>query len=581
MNVLSYTLQLNDKMSSKLNSIGASTDSTTQEVRELKSEVRGLNKINLGGFLSSISKITGVVGVGATLGKTIKSGMEQEMRDTSFEVLFGGVDNAKRMIDDISGYAAKSPYGKAGLSEATQMMAGFGVAQEKIMPNLKAIGDIAMGDSQKLQSLTLAFSQMSSTGKLTGQDLLQMINAGFNPLEQMARTTGKSIGQLKNDMAKGLITSEMVTKAFHDATGEGGMFYGMIDKISNTASGQWATAMDNISERLLRFYQKILQPIILPGLRMFNKFMEDPISTIGRLADRITTDFPIISTAVVALTASFAAYKLVIGVITLKTKIWAAAQLVLNTIMSLNPVGLVIAGVVALISLITFLIVKIGGWGEAWEHTVDGARLTWLAYVEYVKTSFNTVVDSLMIGINKIKEGWYKFKQAIGIGDSSENKKILAQISADTEARKKSIVDGAKKTADLAKQAGQEFSKAAGSFTWNNESFTDVAKRLKTKIGISTPESPGASSGIPGMGGMSAVGAGLGTGTGKFSGTGKETANSIATGGTKTTHITINLGQLVESVNINKSGFKESAENMRDIVLDHMTRVLIMAQAQI
>lgn len=65
------------------------------------------------------------------------------------EVLFGGADNAKKVIDDISGYAAKSPYGKTGLSEATQMMAGFGIAQDNIIPNLKMIGDIAMGDSQQ------------------------------------------------------------------------------------------------------------------------------------------------------------------------------------------------------------------------------------------------------------------------------------------------------------------------------------------------------------------------------------------------------------------------------------------------
>ena len=230
---------------------------------------------------------------------------------------------------------------------------------------------------------------------------------------------------------------------------------------------------------------------------------------------------------------------------------------------------------VALIALISFLIVKIDGWGKAWKHTVNGAKLVFLSYVEYVKSSFNTVVQGIMIGINKIKEGWYQFKEAVGIGDSSENQRRLAQIQADTEARKKSIVDGYKKTAELARQAGGEFKDAVGSFSWNNTTFSDVANNLKNKLGISTPGVPGTNaSGVAGTGGL--MGGGAGTG----SNAGKETANSIATGGSKTTHITINLGELVGSININKNGFRESAENMRDVVLDEMTRVLSMAQGQ-
>mgnify|MGYP000873566014 CR=1 FL=1 len=576
MNTLTYILQMKDGMSATLSRVGANTESTTQEVRELKGEVSSLNKISLGGFFSKMTRIAGILGVGAALGKSVRIGMEQEMRNTSFEVLFGGVDNAKKMIDDISNYAAKSPYGKAGLSEATQMMAGFGIAQDKIMPNLMAIGDIAIGNKDRFHSLTLAFSQMSSAGKLMGQDLLQMVNAGFNPLEQISKKTGRSIGELRQDMEKGLITSNMVTQAFQDVTKEGGKFNGMIDKINGTVGGQWATAMDNISDKLLNLYFGILQPAILPALQKFNRFLEDPIGTIGRLVDKITTNFPVISSLIIGVTAAIATYNAVITIVTLKTKLWAAAQAILNTIMSLNPVGLIIAGVVALIALITFLVVKISGWGEAWEHTVNGARLTWESFTEHIKNSFNTVVNQLMIGINKIKEGWYNFKEAIGIGDSSENKKMLAQIQADTESRKKAISDGIKRTGDLEKRSREEFKKAAGSFSWNNTSFADIANSLKGKLGISSPVIPGA--------GATDLGGGvtdLMTGGGGGNGAGRETANSIATGGTKTTHITIILDNLVETVNINKNGFRESAENMRDIVLDEMTRVLAMAQGQI
>lgn len=597
MNTLTYILQITDRMSSTLNKIGASTKTTTQDVRELKGEVNSLSNMSLGGFFSSIRKAVPALGAGAVLGKTIKSGMEQEMRNTSFEVLFGGVDNAKRMINDISDYAAKSPYGKVGLSEATQMMAGFGIAQDKIMPNLKMIGDIAMGDANKFRSLTLAFSQMSSTGRLTGQDLLQMINAGFNPLEQISRDTGLSIGYLKEQMEKGVISSEMVTQAFQNATKEGGLYHGMIDKIMNTVGGQWSIAMNNMSEKLLSLYDNVLQPLILPALKKFNVFLSDPIGTIGRLTDKITSSFPVITGVFVTATAAVVGYKLailsmaglqaviaglksalvayeiVVFAVKNSTNLWQAAQWLLNVAIGANPVGAAIAGIVALIALITFLIVKINGWGNAWEHTVKGMKVM----LKYVKAEFNTFIQSLMIGINKIKEGWYKFKETVGIGDSSENQKMLAKISADTEARKKSIVESAKKTVDFGKQAGQEFSKAAGSFSWNNTSFSDIAKKLKSKIGISAPGVPGTSSETSGMGKLAGV-SGIGANTSGDAG--KSTANSIATGGTKTTHINITIGEMGNNMQIVVDSVKEGAGNIRDMILDELTRALAMAQGQ-
>jgi len=599
MNTLTYTLQLNDKMSSILKKVGATTDSTTQDVRELKSEVGSLNNVNLSGFFSSISKIAGVLGIGATIGKTIKSGMEQEMRNTSFDVLFGGTDNAKKMIDDISGYAAKSPYGKVGLSEATQMMAGFGIAQEKIMPNLKMIGNIAMGNEQKFNSLTLAFSQMSSTGKLTGQDLMQMINAGFNPLEQMAKTTGKSIGTLKEEMSKGAISAQMVSKAFQDATSEGGLYNGMIDKISNTASGQWATAMDNLAEKMLNLYDNVIQPLLLPALKLFNQFLEDPIGAIGRLVDKVTTAYPIILGAIIGISAAFIAYKAAILSVTVAhaavavwksilgayqivvfavknaTSLWTAAQWLLNVALGANPIGIVIAGVVALISVITFLIVKIDGWGNLWQHTINGCKLIFRAYVESVKFYFNTMVNALMIGLNTIKKGWYEFKEAVGIGDSSENQKMLAQISADTEARKKAITDGAKNIVDLGIQAKNEFAAAANSLSWSDTSFSDVAQSIKNKLGISSP-------GIPGTENAAAVAGGGDVGGSNFGGSaGKDTANSIATGGTKTTHITVNVGEMGNDMKIFVSDAREGASKIRDMIVDELTRVLSMAQSQV
>lgn len=127
------------------------------------------------------------------------------------------------------------------LAKGAQTLLGFGVAAEKVMPILKQIGDISMGNADRFQSLVLAFAQASANGKLMGQDLLQMINAGFNPLNQMSKDTGKSIAELRDEMSRGAISAEDMEKAFAAATAEGGQFYGMLEKQSEGVMVRYPT----------------------------------------------------------------------------------------------------------------------------------------------------------------------------------------------------------------------------------------------------------------------------------------------------------------------------------------------------
>lgn len=140
-----------------------------------------------------------------------EAGLAAELQLMNLKTLFGGnADAAADMYERISDYGKVTPYDKAGLLEAQRTMMSFGLSGEAAFSTLKQIGDIAMGDSQKMQSLALAFAQMSSTGKLTGQDLMQMINAGFNPLNEISKQTGKSVGELKEEMSKGAISANFV-----------------------------------------------------------------------------------------------------------------------------------------------------------------------------------------------------------------------------------------------------------------------------------------------------------------------------------------------------------------------------------
>lgn len=165
---------------------------------------------------------------------------EIQALEVSFRTLLGSQQASAELMRQMKEFAAVTPLQLGDLAKGAQTMLGFNLDPDDIMPMLKAIGDISMGDAQKFQSLTLAFSQMQSVGKLMGQDLLQMINAGFSPLAVMADKTGKSIGELKEEMSAGAISAEMVKQAFIDATSEGGQFYGMLSGQGDTVKGALA-----------------------------------------------------------------------------------------------------------------------------------------------------------------------------------------------------------------------------------------------------------------------------------------------------------------------------------------------------
>lgn len=217
----------------------------------------GIDRLN-----DKFKSLAATVGIGFGLNElkgfaseVINVRTQMESYETSLEAMLRSKEKADAMLGTFREMAATTPLTLGALAGGAKTMLGFGLASESIVPHLKAIGDISGGNAEKFNSLVLSFSQMSSVGKLMGQDLLQMINAGFNPLEEISRKTGKSIGVLKEEMSKGAITSKMVQDAFISVTQEGGRFNGMLEKqgqglmgLQAQFQGAWETMLNNIGQ---------------------------------------------------------------------------------------------------------------------------------------------------------------------------------------------------------------------------------------------------------------------------------------------------------------------------------------------
>lgn len=290
------------------------------------------------GIAISWKKALAVIG-GAGVLKALGSEMirvrgEFQSMQTAIETMVGK-DMAGQLIPQIKELAKISPLTMSDMVGAEKMMLGFNIQAEDTIKYLKAISDISMGESSKFNSLTLAFSQMSAAGKLMGQDLNQMINAGFNPLQIISEKTGKSIATLKDEMSKGAVSAEMVQQAFIDATSAGGKFYNMSENASKTINGQLSMMQDALDSVFNELGTKS-ESVIMDGIQMTTSLIQN-YETVGRILAGLVVTYGTYRTAVMLVTAAESKHTLVEIGLTNARLLARKAQLALNAAMLTNP----------------------------------------------------------------------------------------------------------------------------------------------------------------------------------------------------------------------------------------------------
>lgn len=242
---------------------------------------------------------------------------------------------------------------------------------------------------------------------------------------------------------------------------------------------------------------------------------------------------------------------------------WNSALAIWNALMAVNPVTWVIIGVTALIALIGMVIKYTDGWGKSWEATIQGSKFLWQSFTASAESVFLKLVNNIMIGINKIKSGWYEFKNAVGMGDSAQNDAMIRQIQLDTELRKQQIAEANKKSNDAFEKSKEAFSNFG--ITFDTEALKNDFNSLKDKfssVGEKTDAVPGNILGNDDEGDPSADPAG-GTSTGG--------AQTIVSGGTRRTEINIKIQKLQDDtkifVNSTEEGLSSLGEKTQEVLL--------------
>lgn len=408
-----------------------------------------------------LGQALGALGIGISAAKIVdigkqalKASSDFEQAGVSFSVMLGDAKKAKRLVNDLQNMANVTPFETQDLLDASKTLLNFGISAKEVMPDLQMLGDIAGGDKQRLASLTLAFSQMSSAGRLMGQDLLQMINAGFNPLEEIARRTGKSIGYWKDEMSKGNVSVEMVRQAFMDATSEGGRFYKMMDKQSETLEGRLST-MNDAYVLLLRSISDGFVPALKDGavvmtdvinqttesISKFNDWAATNTQVVGGLTDMsiaiaaLAAGIPLTNTAVVAIIASMRNF----GTVTAKTtafQIAFATYLKGDTALAMLQFRTAISATIIKIRELTIALMQCP---LTWVAVVLGTgAAAWWAYQQNVKSTQRAIEDLNATQdqqVNKTSEAIQTLKELDGASNLNyeQTKRLDSAISYLTE----------------------------------------------------------------------------------------------------------------------------------------------------
>lgn len=373
-----------DAMVLRLMGDGASYVNMMQNAANVTEKARGSIEaaagriIGIGGtlrtFASTAAQALGAMGIGLSLFGSIFKGVnlaaEAEENQVAFEVMLKSAERGKQMLEDLTEFAAKTPLNLPDIQRATKTLLQFGTGGEDIIPTLKMLGDVTGGNAERFNRMAFAFGQMQSTGRLMGQDLNQMINAGFNPLSEIAKTTGKSMGQLKAEMEAGRISVDMVKAAFKSATAAGGTFANQMEKQSKTISGLFSTMQDDIGAFLRTMGKDIVELLKLKEImQAVSSAAQAATEWLKGLSESTKRIAAVVGTAVAALMAFGLAWEVLGGVI------MAAVAPVLTVITSLfSPLGVVILGVAA---ATTAWVQSVGGLAEAWKIVKDTALAAW------------------------------------------------------------------------------------------------------------------------------------------------------------------------------------------------------------
>ena len=352
------------------------------------------------------------------LGKVVQSGVDynasMESYLTNFKVMLGNEELAATKLAELRKMAASTPFALSDLTEGTQTLLQFGIVADDTTGVLQQLGDISLGNADKLQTLVRAYGKMSSAQKVTLENVNMMIDAGFNPLNQICDATGESMSDLYKRISDGRVSFEELQYAVKAATSEGGQFYNGMLEASQTFSGRMSTLKDNVAAltgELTSGLFAALGDLVVKLNEVVTSFL-DSDEKMAQLKDTIG----IAASVVAAAGAAFAGYKATIAATTVVTTaqklavtalntanlqaaagagVFKVAMAALNSVVAANPIGLAVAAFAALTAGLITAYKSSETFRSGWNTCMNVLRSAADFAVNSVLTTLNMLMSSI------------------------------------------------------------------------------------------------------------------------------------------------------------------------------------------
>ena len=220
---------------------------TTSELKKQKSGVSGVSD-EMKKMKTLITGFIAAYGGKKLCELLIGSNDEMEQYTTSLEVMLGSASKATAMIEKMRDFAAKTPLTLENVISGGSLLMSYGVDESNLIDTMTKLGDLARGNAEKMDRITLAYGQMLAKGKVTGEELMQMAEAGVPLQTALAESIGVTGEEFSKMVSAGKVGIDDLNKAITGLTTGNGKFAGMMEKQSQTMHGMLSTLLDNLSE---------------------------------------------------------------------------------------------------------------------------------------------------------------------------------------------------------------------------------------------------------------------------------------------------------------------------------------------
>ncbi len=242
------------EISVRIRAIDDATPAMKGMANETKSLQQGFSQLT-----QTLNNVAGAFGIGLNIGNAIGAvknmitssyelAAAMEQSQMAFSTMLGGGQQATEMLQKLRDFADKTPFEFVGLQDAAKRMMAYGFAAEEVIPMLTAVGDAAAalgGGQPMIERLTLALGQMSAKGKVSGEELRQLAEAGVPALRYLANSAGVTTGEMSKMIEKGIVPADKAIKVLLENMKSD--FGGLMGKQAETASGKLSTMRDSIN----------------------------------------------------------------------------------------------------------------------------------------------------------------------------------------------------------------------------------------------------------------------------------------------------------------------------------------------